>query len=146
MKNKTKDAFKLCLSDKHKLYKECIIKCPLNIILLQPNRELGSSHYSLSGEFPPQLLELTFLVVFSVAYSNLLGKTPGVKAQFGTFDVSSYERNPFLCGLPLEKKCTRRDDSSPTLMQSSDVSDEKWYEVDQTIFITCFSITYIMHS
>ena len=107
---------------------------------------LDLSHNNLSGEFPPQLLELTFPVVFSVAYNNLSGRTMGIKTQFGTFDASSYEGNPFLCGLPLEKNCTRRDDSSPTPMQSSDVSDEKWYEVDQTIFITCFSITYIMHS
>ena len=64
---------------------------------------LDLSHDSLSGEIPPQLLELTFPVMFSVAYNNLVGKTPGIKAQFGTFDTSSYERNPFLCGLPLEK-------------------------------------------
>ena len=101
-------------------------------------------HNSLSGEIPPQLLELTFPVVFSVAYNNLSGRTPGIKVQFGTFDASSYEKNPFLCGFPWEKNCTRRDDSSP--MQSSDESDENWYELDQTIFFTCFSITYIMHS
>ncbi|KAM4113371.1 hypothetical protein ACJW30_05G216100 [Castanea mollissima] len=104
---------------------------------------LDLSHNRLSGEIPPQLIELTFLEVFSVAYNNLSGRTPDMKAQFGTFDASSYDGNPFLCGLPLEKNCTRRDDS-PTPMHSSDVSDEKWYKVDQTVFFTSFSVTYII--
>ncbi|KAL4629137.1 hypothetical protein ACB092_05G287000 [Castanea dentata] len=104
---------------------------------------LDLSHNRLSGEIPPQLIELTFLEVFSVAYNNLSGRTPDMKAQFGTFDASSYDGNPFLCGLPLEKNCTRRDDS-PTPMHSSEVSDEKWYKVDQTVFFTSFLVTYIM--
>ncbi|KAM4113360.1 hypothetical protein ACJW30_05G215100 [Castanea mollissima] len=104
---------------------------------------LDLSHNRLSGEIPPQLIELTFLEVFSVAYNNLSGRTPDMKAQFGTFDASSYDGNPFLCGLPLEKNCTRRDDS-PTPMHSTDVSDEKWYKVDQTVFFTSFLVTYIM--
>ena len=104
---------------------------------------LDLSHNRLSGEIPPQLIELTFLEVFSVAYNNLSGRTPDMKAQFGTFDASSYDGNPFLCGLPLEKNCTKRDDS-PTPMHSSDVSDEKWYKVDQAMFFTSFSVTYIM--
>ncbi|KAM4113362.1 hypothetical protein ACJW30_05G215300 [Castanea mollissima] len=81
---------------------------------------LDLSHNRLSGEIPPQLIELTFLEVFSVAYNNLSGRTPDMKAQFGTFDASSYDGNPFLCGLPLEKNCTRRDDSL-TPMHSSEV-------------------------
>nr|POF18764.1 lrr receptor-like serine/threonine-protein kinase gso2 [Quercus suber] len=104
---------------------------------------LDLSHNRLSGEIPPQLIELTFLEVFSVAYNNLSGRTPDMKAQFGTFDASSYDGNPFLCGLPLEKNYTRRDDS-PTPMHSSDVSDEKWYKVDQAVFFTSFSVTYII--
>ncbi|KAM3749808.1 hypothetical protein ACB098_05G214400 [Castanea mollissima] len=104
---------------------------------------LDLSHNRLSGEIPPQLIELTFLEVFSVAYNNLSGRTPDMKAQFGTFDASSYDGNPFLCGLPLEKNCTRRDDSL-TPMHSSEVSDEKWYKVDQTVFFTSFLVTYIM--
>ena len=85
---------------------------------------LDLSYNSLRREIPAQLIELTFLEVFSVAYNNLSGRTPCMK-QFGTFDASSYEGNLFLCGLPLEKNCTRRDDLSPAPMQSSNVSDEK---------------------
>ena len=85
---------------------------------------LDLSYNSLRREISPQLIELTFLKVFSAAYNNLSGRTPCMK-QIGTFDASSYEGNLFLCRLPLEKNCTRRDDLSPAPMQSSNVSDEK---------------------
>ncbi|KAM4102304.1 hypothetical protein ACB094_05G214300 [Castanea mollissima] len=104
---------------------------------------LDLSHNRLSGEIPPQLIKLTFLAVFSVAYNNLSGRTLDMKAQFGTFSASSYEGNPLLCGLPLEKNCTNRDNSPPTPTQS-DASDEKWYKVDQAVFFTSFSVTYII--
>ncbi|XP_075666489.1 cuscuta receptor 1-like [Castanea sativa] len=105
---------------------------------------LDLSHNNLSGEIPPKLIALHFLEVFSVAHNNLSGRTLDMKAQFGTFNASSYEGNQFLCGLPLEKNCTIKDDSPPTLTKSSDVNDGKWYKVDQTVFFTSFSVTYIM--
>ena len=105
---------------------------------------LDISFNSLSGKIPPKLIELHFLVVFSVAYNNLSGRTPEMKQQFGTFTASSNEGNPFLCGLPLEKSCTNIDDLPQTPTKSSNVSDEKWYEVDQVVFFASFSISYIM--
>nr|XP_023906334.1 receptor-like protein 9DC3 [Quercus suber] len=86
---------------------------------------LDLSHNRLSGEIPPQFTGLTFLEVFSVAYNNLSGRTPEMTAQFSTFSASSYEGNPLLCGLPIEKNCTNRDNSPPTSTQSLDASDEK---------------------
>ncbi|XP_065620569.1 receptor-like protein 13 isoform X2 [Quercus suber] len=105
---------------------------------------LDLSHNRLSGEIPPQFTGLTFLEVFSVAYNNLSGRTPEMTAQFSTFSASSYEGNPLLCGLPIEKNCTNRDNSPPTSTQSLDASDEKWYKVDQAVFFTSFSVTYII--
>ena len=80
----------------------------------------------------------------NLAYNNLSGKTPDMKAQFGTFSASHYEGNPFLCGPPLEKSCTSTKYSPPTPTQSSDVSDEKWRKVDQAVFFTSFLVTYII--
>ncbi|KAL4629128.1 hypothetical protein ACB092_05G286900 [Castanea dentata] len=105
---------------------------------------LDLCHNCLNGEIPSQLIELHFLEVFSVAHNNLSGRTPDMKAQFGTFSARSYEFNPFLCGLPLQKNCTSKDDSPPMPTKSSDVNDGKWYKVVQTIFFISFSVTYFM--
>ena len=52
------------------------------------------------------MVELNFLTVFTIAQNNLLGKIPEKKFQFATFEQISYEGNPILCGLPLERSCT----------------------------------------
>ncbi|KAH9753730.1 Receptor-like protein 15 [Citrus sinensis] len=62
---------------------------------------LDLSNNKLNGKIPYQLVELKTLEVFSVAYNNLSGEIPEWKAQFATFNESSYEGNIFLCGLPL---------------------------------------------
>lgn len=66
---------------------------------------LNLSYDILNGNIPPQLTQLYSLAFFSVAHINLSGKTPERVAQFATFDMSSYDDNPFLCGLPLPKSC-----------------------------------------
>ncbi|XP_028099013.1 receptor like protein 21-like [Camellia sinensis] len=67
---------------------------------------LDLSYNNLSGNIPTDLINLNFLAVFIVAHNNLSGKILDRKAQFGTFEASSYEGNPFLCGPPLENNCT----------------------------------------
>ncbi|KAG6729800.1 hypothetical protein I3842_01G050300 [Carya illinoinensis] len=112
-----------------------------NLALLE---SLDLSHNSLSGEIPSVLIDLNFLAVFNVAYNNLSGKLPDMKAQFGTFEKSSYEGNLFLCGPPLDKSCSKVNESYPTPTQSSNAGDKKWYQVDPLVFRTSFLVSFII--
>ncbi|KAF2322770.1 hypothetical protein GH714_030566 [Hevea brasiliensis] len=76
---------------------------PRTLSNLRQVESLDLSYNDLTGENPPELTDLHFLKFFNVAYNNLSGTVPAIKPQFGTFDKSSYEGNPFLCGLPLVK-------------------------------------------
>ncbi|CAA2995505.1 LRR receptor-like serine threonine- kinase GSO1 [Olea europaea subsp. europaea] len=104
---------------------------------------LDLSYNRLSGEIPPELLNLHFLAMFSVAYNNLSGKLPEMKSQFGTFDRSSYEGNLYLCGLPLENKCSSIGEL-PKSSSSSEKKDRKWYKIDIADFYPTFIVSYIV--
>ncbi|XP_004300854.1 PREDICTED: receptor-like protein 12-like [Fragaria vesca subsp. vesca] len=77
---------------------------PLSFGDLTVLESLDLSHNQLSGEIPQQLSQLSFLEKFNVSHNNLTGRIPG-GTQLSTFDVTSFEGNPRLCGDPLPKKC-----------------------------------------
>ncbi|XP_078150625.1 receptor-like protein EIX2 [Carex rostrata] len=116
---------------------------PNSISNLHQLESLDLSHNSLIGEIPRALIELTFLTSFSVAYNNLSGPTLGVEAQFISFDNSSYEGNPNLCGAPLSRSC------GPTLGTTqpspNEMSHDRRYEgTDILILFGSFSLFFVV--
>ncbi|MBA0878280.1 hypothetical protein Goshw_009832, partial [Gossypium schwendimanii] len=98
---------------------------------LKQIESLSLSHNNLIGRIPTQLTELYTLAVFDVSYNNLSGSIPSSKAQFGTFDESSYVENPFRCGPPLHKNCSDLD-SPPTAAPNTSNNEDKSGLMDKT--------------
>ncbi|KAI6686679.1 hypothetical protein NL676_032592 [Syzygium grande] len=89
---------------------------PSNISGLKQLETLDLSFNRLSGQIPPSMSSMTFLNSLNLSYNNLDGEIP-TGNQFPTFNPSSFEGNPGLCGLPLSQGC-----STPT---GQDVQDHE---------------------
>ncbi|XP_042951850.1 tyrosine-sulfated glycopeptide receptor 1-like isoform X1 [Carya illinoinensis] len=99
--------------------------------------DLSTNH--LYGEIPVSLINLHFLRIFSVANNNLNGAIP-VGTQLQTFDASSFEGNPGLCGYPLPQcshlTSSKRDEDS---QEEEDRRTIPWFHVTMVLgFITGF--------
>ncbi|XP_065626611.1 receptor-like protein EIX2 [Quercus suber] len=87
----------------------------VKIIDLSSNNLSGSIPLEISilselCEIPLSLSSLTFLSHLNLSYNNLSGKIP-LGTQLQTFDALSYIGNPQLCGNPLPRSCTIREES-----------------------------------
>ncbi|XP_059656568.1 receptor-like protein EIX1 [Cornus florida] len=85
---------------------------PKNIGNLRWLETLDVSNNNLSGTIPQSLSSLTFLSHLNLSHNNLTGRIPSGNQLQTLDDLSIYEGNPLLCGLPLPTKCPGDDDKS----------------------------------
>ncbi|GKV19693.1 hypothetical protein SLEP1_g29920 [Rubroshorea leprosula] len=109
---------------------------------LKQIESLDLSFNNLNAEIPSQLIELNSLEVFSVAHNNLSGTIPYGRAQFGTFDKSSYEGNSLLCGPPLDKSC-KETDSQLRPLESLD-EEKEYSSINMHMFYISFVVSYVI--
>ncbi|XP_034680722.1 receptor-like protein EIX2 [Vitis riparia] len=88
---------------------------------------LDLSQNQLNGGIPDSLSEIADLSVLDLSNNTLLGKIPS-GTQLQSFNASTYDGNPGLCGPPLFKKCSKdknQEISFPSLSsKKEDIQDD----------------------
>ncbi|KAL4291951.1 hypothetical protein GQ457_14G027010 [Hibiscus cannabinus] len=112
---------------------------PSTFSKLKQIESLDLSYNNLIGRIPSELTELTALEIFTVAHNDLSGPLPDRKAQFGTFDESSYKENSLLCGPPLNKRCNEGGSLGTPSAASSEEEDGG---IDMGDFYMSFTVSY----
>ncbi|CAM0946823.1 unnamed protein product [Alopecurus aequalis] len=125
---KLKSLFSLNLSSNDLTGQIPISVCNLTNLLL-----LDLSNNNLTGAIPAALNSLHFLSSFNVSNNDLEGSIPS-GGQFETFQNSSFDGNPKLCGPMVDKKCAPAFTPPATVVASKQTD----YKVPFVIAFTAF--------
>lgn len=102
---------------------------PGNISNLHQLSSLDLSRNNLTGEIPSGLSSLSFLSYLNLSNNNFSGAIP-YSGQLTTFDASSFDGNPGLCGGPLNIKCENDGVDSGGRVESGKSNEgiiDKWF-------------------
>ncbi|XP_054790989.1 receptor-like protein EIX2 [Prosopis cineraria] len=80
----------------------------------------------LSGEIPQDRAELSFLEGLNLSFNNFTGKIP-TGTQLQGFDPQSFMGNPRLCGAPLPKNCTDKEEHIEPVETNDSQEDESLF-------------------
>ena len=80
---------------------------PTSLSGISTLEQLDLANNNLSGPIPQDLSKISMLASFEVSSNNLCGPIP-TGTQFSTFNVTSFQKNKCLCGLPLPP-CKQND-------------------------------------
>ena len=108
-----------------------IRKIPSNIGKLASLEFLDLSRNQLVGSIPTSLTQIDRLSMLDLSHNYLTGEIP-ISTQLQSFDGSSYENNLDLCGLPLEKLCTKE---GPTQDPNVEVHKDRYSFFNNDFFI-----------
>ena len=84
-------------------------RIPEKVGSMETLESLDLSRNHLSGAIPESMTNLSFLDHLDLSYNNLLGTIPS-STQLQSFDAHSFIGNDELCGAPLTKNCTKKED------------------------------------
>ncbi|KAJ4728617.1 Receptor-like protein [Melia azedarach] len=104
---------------------EFIGEIPTSIANLKGLRTLNLSDNNLEGHIPSSLNNLIMLESLDLSNNKLSGRIPQ-GTQFTTFNLSSFDGNPGLCGEPLLRKCEKSENSQEEDLHSESLFAFGW--------------------
>ncbi|XP_070681810.1 receptor-like protein EIX2 [Malus domestica] len=82
-------------------------------------QSLDLSSNQIYGGIPPRLLQIYGLGVLDLSNNNLSGKIP-MGSQLQTYEPSSFDGNPLLCGIPLQQCPEEQPEEQPNQVKKKD--------------------------